>query len=454
MQVNQSVRRLLFASLICAISSFLFIAEPAHAIGTFNVKNFGATGNGTTDDTTAIRATITRAEQSPGSTVLFPAGTYLYSNDLTIDRITLLGQNATLLSANALSDVEILGANANVLNLTFDTEDKSASGRAVYVLPTSSRFKIQNNKFLVGFFEAVRVQNASNGQVLSNTFTVTQVHSAAGVELLDSARSISVENNVFNGSNNLNPNILDVGVQVLDSSGIGVTKNSFQGVFSGMYVQGSQSVNLQANTTRNCLHACRSVDCTSVNVVSNRFVWTQIISGSVGCVCQAGHNILVQGNEVSLASTGISLFNTTATKVLQNDLLSSRNFGVFADSAENLTIQRNEINECRVGVIVAGIAVNIEINGNIIKGADHGAISTGGTNVQVNRNMCSFCGARPEPDVAVIFVNPAGTCEIAGNTYTGGKNNLTYFIHCIQSSPPAKIFGNSNDAMLPDRIGS
>ena len=56
-----------------------------------NVREYGALGNGTTDDTTAIQAAITAAEAlvlnrftGPGVTVFFPNGTYLISSTLTI----------------------------------------------------------------------------------------------------------------------------------------------------------------------------------------------------------------------------------------------------------------------------------------------------------------------------------------------------------------------------------
>ncbi len=52
-----------------------------------NVTDFGATGNGTTDDTAAIVAAIAAAAPSSartGNTVYFPAGTYLVSSTLTV----------------------------------------------------------------------------------------------------------------------------------------------------------------------------------------------------------------------------------------------------------------------------------------------------------------------------------------------------------------------------------
>ena len=47
---------------------------------TYNVKNYGATGNGTTDDTLAIQAAINAASASGGGTIVFPIGTYAVTN--------------------------------------------------------------------------------------------------------------------------------------------------------------------------------------------------------------------------------------------------------------------------------------------------------------------------------------------------------------------------------------
>lgn len=44
---------------------------------TFNVRDFGAVGDGATDDTEAIQAAIDAAEAAGGGTVYFPAGDYL-----------------------------------------------------------------------------------------------------------------------------------------------------------------------------------------------------------------------------------------------------------------------------------------------------------------------------------------------------------------------------------------
>jgi hypothetical protein len=61
----------------------------------FNVRDFGATGNGATDDTAAIQTAINAAGQVSGAIVFFPQGTYLISATLIIrSNLSLRGVNS------------------------------------------------------------------------------------------------------------------------------------------------------------------------------------------------------------------------------------------------------------------------------------------------------------------------------------------------------------------------
>lgn len=68
----------------------------------FSVTQFGATGDGVTDDTAAIAAAIAAA--SNGATILFPAGTYLVSED---------GSNGAAIHLSSLSNVHLVGDGEN-----------------------------------------------------------------------------------------------------------------------------------------------------------------------------------------------------------------------------------------------------------------------------------------------------------------------------------------------------
>jgi hypothetical protein len=59
-----------------------------------SVKDFGAVGDGVTDDTTAIQAAIDSQYLKGGGTVWFPTGTYLVSNTITVpQRVVLAGES-------------------------------------------------------------------------------------------------------------------------------------------------------------------------------------------------------------------------------------------------------------------------------------------------------------------------------------------------------------------------
>jgi hypothetical protein len=82
------------------LNAFLSVAHNANGslIAFVSVKDYGATGNGVTDDTAAIQAAINSLTN--GGTVFFPAGTYMITSiALPYDGIALLGagRQATIL---------------------------------------------------------------------------------------------------------------------------------------------------------------------------------------------------------------------------------------------------------------------------------------------------------------------------------------------------------------------
>ena len=78
------------------------VPPPVGDVGeAFNVRTYGAAGNGTTLDTTAINRAIEAASVSGGGTVRFPSGTYLsYSIHLKSNVVLYLEPGATILAAS------------------------------------------------------------------------------------------------------------------------------------------------------------------------------------------------------------------------------------------------------------------------------------------------------------------------------------------------------------------
>jgi len=83
---------------------------------TINVLNFGATGNGSTNDTTAINNAI--AALQPGDTLLFPCtinSTYLVTSQLTINvsNVTVDGSSCAILHNTSSGAILVIGGSGN-----------------------------------------------------------------------------------------------------------------------------------------------------------------------------------------------------------------------------------------------------------------------------------------------------------------------------------------------------
>lgn len=78
---------------ITATGSTTARTAAARAADVFNVKDYGAVGNGVADDTAAIQAAIDAAEAAGGGSVILPAGQYVVSARLTIttSRVVIVG---------------------------------------------------------------------------------------------------------------------------------------------------------------------------------------------------------------------------------------------------------------------------------------------------------------------------------------------------------------------------
>lgn len=89
--------------------------------GTFNIRGFGATGDGQTLDSPAINRCIDAASAVGGGTVYFPAGTYLcYSIRLKSNIALYLDQGATILAANPSTNSNSAGYDIAEPNTAWD----------------------------------------------------------------------------------------------------------------------------------------------------------------------------------------------------------------------------------------------------------------------------------------------------------------------------------------------
>lgn len=98
----------------------------------YDVKAYGAVGDGSTDDTTAIQSALTAAATAGGGQVFLPIGTYIVSN-LTIDSyVVLVGAGyGSILKAKAASTGAILALTAPTTTAQIGIRDLAINGNYV-----------------------------------------------------------------------------------------------------------------------------------------------------------------------------------------------------------------------------------------------------------------------------------------------------------------------------------
>jgi hypothetical protein len=107
-----------------------------------SVMDFGATGNGITDDTTAINVTVSAVVAAGGGTVFFPPGTYLISSTISqetgANKINFVGSGAGTTtiktSSVALTNMFVIRncSNFNIRDLTIDPNNSPSANTAPY----------------------------------------------------------------------------------------------------------------------------------------------------------------------------------------------------------------------------------------------------------------------------------------------------------------------------------
>jgi hypothetical protein len=120
-----------------------------------SVKEYGATGDGSTDDSTAIQAAIDAANSAGGGTVFFPLATYAILTGLTLyDDITLDLQGSTIKCTATAAAIAMIGATSKsricIKNGILDGDRASAkSSYGVYMISGSSAdITVYNVKFV------------------------------------------------------------------------------------------------------------------------------------------------------------------------------------------------------------------------------------------------------------------------------------------------------------------
>lgn len=157
----------------------------------FNVKDYGAVGDGTTDDTTAFQNTIDALETSGSGVMFIPSGEYLLEEGLVITPMNLSGQMAISAYGAILNYTG--DEDAILINTNIDTGDVQKGERTVHT------FGIHIKGTSSGL-SAIRLYGLCRGSFTDTVIEdFTSVTSGRASIILDARFNYWNEENHFNG---------------------------------------------------------------------------------------------------------------------------------------------------------------------------------------------------------------------------------------------------------------
>lgn len=376
----------------------------------FDVKAFGATGNGSTDDTAAIQSAVDACNTAGGGVVWFPKGTYkLVTNPIKL----YSGTTPTIV---AYSNITLQGAGSSATNGSILTQTTTGVDCIKALNDVANGAQALNNciRNIALVWGTATLTNSGNGLYLAQQ--------AGGGPSFQQWTIENVTASNFQGSGKYGFNI----ESIITSSVITCQAVSCA---NGFYLNGSVGGNYGSVSTSvtflNCYANMGTNGVNGYNCLDNTYV------SYVGCACDIGANsagsaYLVQGsNCVTFTGCGTEL-NGTATLVTM--------WKVTNDSGANGSSQVGIYNcygfmsKSTIDVYVTGNSTGVVVIGF----QDNSSVS-GSTGLQVSSGsqaveMASSWGAVATPRViAGTFSNLADASGIIQSAYksSDGTTGLT-----------------------------
>lgn len=362
-----------------------------------NVKNsaYGATGNGSTDDATAIQAAITAGANKY---VFFPPGTYKIGTAITVSNsVTIIGYNATINTGTSnISVFNITTSNVSVQGFTlvgpgftaFNSGSRLVKATGIdngaAVAPTYiTNIKVTDNVFRSTNCSPVFFQFVQRGWIERNDMRDIVF---AGVELqscLDIMMKSNFIKNITVGTSGLTygmyasrQNVADLVRHPLCEK-ITVDGNIFEDIsWEGIDAHGIDTFIVTNNQLRNCGDSNAAI----AIIHADNETSTPI----AGC-----NNVVVSGNVITNAqqygiatSSGFLHTNISITGNVLNNIGSSSTTnlwgGIRIGEAKGVSVIGNTLNYCApYGVIVdKPNAADISITGNSFYRIVSNAVST------------------------------------------------------------------------------
>ncbi|MBP0725136.1 right-handed parallel beta-helix repeat-containing protein [Bacillus sp. RG28] len=404
-----------------------------------NVKDFGAKGDGVTDDTSAIQNAI-NSLGSTNSTIYLPYGTYKIKNTLTLsDSKSMIGFQSVLVGIGTNNG--ILTGNNNYFegiefrnfNFAIWANGKtsvsvqrcrfiSISGVAIYYYGSDSSF-VKNSYFYNIAKDSLNIDNnAYNIAIEGNEFNNPSLYGGY------SSAQITAHVNVLNGSD----------IRVINNK---VFNNGGQGIIFGVNKAGSTNCKAIGNIVEG--NGQEGITCfggssflTSNNIIigntcrNNRFHQIEIWQSNK-CIVEGN---IVEENATTGNIGAITLYQSYLSKVVNNTILNAANNGIgIVRGSDKCIVSNNHILETNLG----NFSNNYQGNGILID-------SNGGndpTNITITNNTIDGISPNLSTKFGIYSTNNVDKGNLINNNRSFGYKATVHSFalsscYNVKSAPP------------------
>lgn len=402
--------------------------------GVINPLDYGAAGDGVTDDTAAIQRAV-NAAQSSGKALFIPAGTYSISNVNVTAPVTIYGSGwGTVLKANAASIpllVQNLGSaiyGVTLRDFAVDGNQKGQANAGLISLNNAIGFVVDH----VYIHDGGNATDHTNGIAVSAgtlggtgslgsiTNCLIERMSKGGINFSTEAVSAYIAGNIVRNSLNY---VYAPGIQVSGGFNAKVIGNHvYNNLGNGIYIGANADGPTPAKTT-----------IVSDNHVYNNGLGGSDVSGIVvtNAYGAAGNfgQIIVSGN-VSyghLSGYGILVANLSKISLTGNITYGNKFIGLYVDTCTAVNLTGNMATGNGVGTVgfdIAGIAFN-----------DSSGISVVGNTITDDQSVKT-------QDYALRFSGTNSDFIVAANKMAGNKTGNIF------GTLPSASFMYGNDIAL------
>lgn len=410
-----------FSGLLTATKTITSLLDKGGEV--YNVKAYDATGDGSTNDTTAIANAISAA--SAGSTVYFPNGTYLTSTITISKKLNIVLDSGATIKAISGLNAALIAFNSSSTGSTLSGFGKidgngstfSSGGASLGVITVSARdIILQDFNVINPYARGINIWAGGctvNGVKVYNSPQISIMAEAASANETD----ISILNCLIDKTGLLNSAVLDGGIKVhSDGSGLFSFTRIKIGNNTVLFPSGvtdTDSIGIEVWAANSSTRADYAV--IANNIISGGYMG---ISVSLGNHASVTNNIVTnaQNYGIELAS---SSYSSVTGNTINGNAVTSRGIVLSGSSASTfVTISGNAIKDTTNAGVYSGAANKSNISNNTIyvNAAGSGIYIAGGTEIATNGNTIDANGVA---STYGIFFDNVPYCSATGNFIKG-----------------------------------